>query len=49
MEVDAQPGISNKRKGKKPQGKHHIRAFLDQLDDTGKEELLDQMIKDNDS
>jgi len=47
MEVDAQPGTSNK--GKKPQGKHHICAFLDQLDDTGKEELLDQMIKDNDS
>jgi len=47
MEVDAPPK-PNKGKGKKPQGKHHIRAFLDELDDEGKDMLLDQMIKDND-
>ena len=47
MEVDAPP-TPNKKKGKKPQGRQHIRAFLDQLDDEGKDILLDQMIKEND-
>ena len=47
MEVDAQPTL-NRKKGKMPQGKQHICAFLDQLDDEGKDTLLDQMIKDTD-
>jgi hypothetical protein len=51
MEVDAQP--PNKAKGKQKaqtgKGTHHIRAFLDELDDEGKNELLDQMIKETDS
>jgi hypothetical protein len=48
MDVDAPPP-SNKSKGKKPQGKQQIRAFLSQLDDEGKDMLLDQMIKETDS
>jgi len=47
MEVDTQPTL-NQKKGKMPQGKQHIHAFLDQLDDEGKDTLLDQMIKDTD-
>jgi len=49
QELDAGPRM-NKRKGKKPaRMNQHIRAFMDMLDEEGKEELLDQMIKEMDS